>query len=148
MDQDTKAAIAQLTKTVKDGFASFEARMDKGFAAVAEDINFIKEKMVTKDELPELVRPIIREEVQAVVRPIVRDIIREEVRPIVREEITEALKPIEDRLTSVDSKIAGTNRRLDTEAMLRGDLALPKRLADLEEKTFGSSRHPKHVPLK
>lgn len=119
MDQETKAAFAQLTKTVHDGFASLERRMENGFAAVAEDIADIRGQMVTKDELPELVRPILREELQS----------------------------IEDRLISVESKITGTNRRLDDEAMLRTDLALPTRIADLEETTFGASRHPKHVPL-
>lgn len=108
MDQETKAAFAKLTKTV-----------EAGFAAVAEDVASIKEQMVTKDDLAELVRPTLREE----------------------------LKPIEDRLTSVESKIAGTNRRLDEEAMLRTDLALPKRVSDLEAKAFGTSRHPKHIPL-
>lgn len=120
MDQETKAAFTQLTKTVHDGFASLEERMEKGFAAVAQDIADIREQMITKGELPELIRPILCEELQ----------------------------PIEDRLTSVESKISGTNRRLDEDAMLRTDLALPARIADLEEKTFGASRHPKHVPLK
>jgi hypothetical protein len=48
----------------------------------------------------------------------------------------------------VESKVAGTNSRLDVEAMRRDDLQFPKRVSDLEEKTFGASRHPKHVPLK
>jgi tetrahydromethanopterin S-methyltransferase subunit G len=102
MDHDTKTAIETLTKTVQDGFvsvekrlASLDERMEKGFAAVAEDLPDIK-----------------------------------------------------DRLTSVESKIAGTNRRLDEEAMHRADLALPKRVSDLEKKTFGASRHPEHIPLK
>jgi hypothetical protein len=115
MDQDTKAAFAKLTKTV-----------EAGFVAVAEDVNFIKDHMltkeegVTKEELPEVVRSVMREE----------------------------LKPIEDRLTSVENKIAGTNRRLDEEAMHRTDLAIPKRVSDLEDETFGASRHPQHLPLK
>ena len=67
---------------------------------------------------------------------------------VTKDELREALKPIEDRLTSVESKVAGTNRRLDNEAMLRDDLAIPKRVSDLETKTFGASRHPKHIPLK
>lgn len=105
------------------------SHMDKNLKDVLETVNFIKDYMVThmltkedgvtKDDLAELVRPILREE----------------------------LKPIEDRLTSVESKIAGTNRRLDEEALRRDDMALPKRVSDLEEKTFGTSRHPKHVPL-
>jgi hypothetical protein len=61
--------------------------------------------------------------------------------------IAEDLAEVKDRLTAVESKVAGTNRRLDEEALLRTDLAIPKRVADLEEKTFGASRHPKHVPL-
>ena len=84
MDHDTKAAFEKLTKTV-----------EKGFAAVAEDLTDIK-----------------------------------------------------DRLTAVESKVSGVNRRLDNDAMLRDDLAIPKRVADLEEETFGASRHPKHVPLR
>jgi hypothetical protein len=108
--------------------------MDQNVKDLLDTVNFIKDYMVThmltkeegvtKDDLPKLVRPIIREE------------------------LSTALKPIEDRLTSVESKIAGTNRRLDTEAMHRDDLALPKRVSNLEEKTFGASRHPAHVPLK
>ena len=62
--------------------------------------------------------------------------------------VAEDIAEVKDRLTSVESKIAGTNRRLDEEALLRADLAIPKRVADLEEETFGASRHPKHVPLK
>jgi hypothetical protein len=132
--------------------------MDQNLKDILETVNFIKDHMltkedgVTKDELPDLIRPIVREEVEAVVRPVVREIVREEisenVRPIVREEIIDALKPIEDRLTSVESKISGTNRRLDEEAMQRQDLKLPKRVSNLEEKTFGASRHPAHIPLK
>jgi len=101
--------------------------MDQNLKDILETVNFIKDhvmtNMVTKDELPELVRPIIREE------------------------LAEALKPIEVRLASVESKVAGTNRRLDTEAMLRDDLALPKRVSDLETRSFGASRHPGHLPL-
>jgi hypothetical protein len=100
--------------------------MDQNLKDILETVNFIKDHMlmkeegVTKEELPELVRSVMREE----------------------------LKPIEDRLTSVGNKIAGTNRRLDEEAMQRSDLALPKRVSDLEEKTFGPSRHPQQIPLK
>ena len=42
--------------------------MDKNIFDILEVVNFIKGKMVTKDELPDLVRPIIREEVRVVVR--------------------------------------------------------------------------------
>jgi chemotaxis regulatin CheY-phosphate phosphatase CheZ len=62
--------------------------------------------------------------------------------------VAEDIADVKDRLTAVESKVAGTNRRLDEEAMLRTEFALPKRVSDLEEKTFGASRHPKHLPLK
>lgn len=91
--------------------------MDKNLKDILETVNFIKDHMVTKED------------------------------GVTKDDLRAALKPIEDRLTSVESKIAGTNRRLDDEAMLRTDLALPTRVADLEAKTFGASRHPKHIPL-
>ncbi len=103
--------------------------MDDNLADILEMLNFIKDHMVMREEA------------------VTRDAMPEILRPIVREEIVDALKPTEDRLMAVESKISGVNRRLDDEAMLRGDLSLPKRVADLEEATFGSSRHPRHVPL-
>ena len=59
------------------------------------------------------------------------------------------VEKLENRLIAVEGKIDGTNRRLDTEAMQRTDLKLPRRVHDLEEKLFGAgrSKHPKHVPL-
>jgi hypothetical protein len=96
--------------------------MDQNVKDLLDTVNFIKDYMMThlltKDE------------------------------GVTKSDLHEALKPIEDRLTAVESKIAGTNRRLDDDAMARADLALPKRVSDLEEKTFGASRHPAHVPLK
>jgi hypothetical protein len=103
--------------------------MDQNLKDILETVNFIKDHMLTKEE------------------GVTKDALPDLIRPIVREEITDGLRPIEDRLTSVESKIAGTNRRLDTEAMFRSDLALSKRVSDLEEKTFGASRHPAHIPL-
>jgi len=79
--------------------------MDKNLRDILETVNFIKDHMLmkaeglTKDELPKLVRPIIREELAV------------------------ALKPIEDRLTSVESKIAGTDRCIRVSAQ-------PRNLAD------------------
>jgi len=111
MDQDTKAAFAKMSKTVKDGFAAVDSMLTKHgkeLRDLTDTVGFVVKNMATKDDIREL----------------------------------------KDQIAGVDSKIAGTNRRLDTEAMLRDDLAIPKRVADLEEKTFGSSRHPKHVPLK
>ena len=61
----------------------------------------------------------------------------------------EDVEKLENRLIAVEGKIDGTNRRLDTEAMQRTDLKLPRRVHEIEEKLFGTgrSKHPKHIPL-
>jgi ribosomal protein L23 len=66
-----------------------------------------------------------------------------------KDDIKELEKKLTDKIEGVDSKVAGINRRLDTEAMQRSDLKLPKRVHDLEEETFGPgrSKHPRHVPF-
>lgn len=131
MDHDTKTAIETLTKTVRDGFAAVakrfaavEERMETGFAAVEKRFAAVEEHM---DKGFASLEVRMEKGFGAV---------------------AEDLADIKDRLSSVESKIAGTNRRLDDEAMLRTDLALPKRVSDLEEKAFGASRHPQHLPLK
>lgn len=63
--------------------------MDKDTRAIIESLEFIKERMVTKDELPEIVRPIIQHEFRS------------------------ALLPIEQRLTSIDHELRDVNCRLD-----------------------------------
>ena len=59
------------------------------------------------------------------------------------------IKELKDQIAAVDSKVAGINRRLDTEAMQRTDLKFPRRVHDLEEEVYGTgrSKHPKHLPL-
>jgi len=83
--------------------------MDQNTKDILEAVNFIKERMLTKDD--------------------VREIVREELEP-------------------VKGKVDGINQRLDTEAMHRSDLKLPRRVHDLEEEVFGpgGSKHPKHLP--
>jgi len=56
---------------------------------------------------------------------------------------------LDDEVAAVKSKVEGINRRLDTEAMQRTDLKLPRRMHEVEEKVYGTgrSKHPKHVPL-
>jgi hypothetical protein len=95
--------------------------MDNNLRDILETVNFIKDHMVA--------HMLTKED------------------GVTKDDLPNALKPIEDRLAGVESKVAGTNRRLDNEAMLREDLAIPKRISDLETKTFGASRHPKHIPL-
>jgi hypothetical protein len=46
-----KASLESVLSTVKRGFADLEGKMDRGFAAVADDIADIKSKMATKDDL-------------------------------------------------------------------------------------------------
>lgn len=74
---------------------------------------------------------------------------KDDVRDIVKEVTEPRFSKIDDRLTSVENKISGTNRRLDTEAIQRSDLRLPRRVHRLEEKVFGrgGSQHPKELPF-
>jgi hypothetical protein len=44
-------------------------------------------------------------------------------------------------------KVDGVQKTVDTEGMQRTDLQLPHRVHELEEKVFGNSKHPKHLPL-
>ena len=51
-----KASLDTILSTVERGFADLEGKIDRGFAAVAEDIADIK--MVTKDDLAEAVEKL------------------------------------------------------------------------------------------
>jgi gas vesicle protein len=46
-----KATLDSVLSTVERGFADLEGKMERGFAAVAEDITDIKSKMATKEDL-------------------------------------------------------------------------------------------------
>ena len=98
--------------------------MERGFSAVALDISGLEEKV---EKLPT----------------------EERVREIVREETKPQFDKVNRRLDSVESKVDGTNHRLDTEAMRRTDLKISRRLHDVEEKVYGvgGSKNPKHIPL-
>jgi hypothetical protein len=52
-------------------------------------------------------------------------------------------KNLDDRLSAVESKVDGINRRLDTEAMIRTDQKLTERVNDLEIELFGASKAQK-----
>jgi hypothetical protein len=110
-----KTTLAGLAALVSKGHMS----ADKKFAALAEDITDIKKTMATKDDIVNMAT-------------------KDDVRKIVREE----LKPIETRLMSVESKVAGIDRRLDAEAMRRDDEKIPARVTHLEKKVFGAPRAP------
>jgi hypothetical protein len=53
-----KATLDRVLSTVKRGFADLAGKMDRGFAAVAEDIADIKSTMVTKAEFNESVKKL------------------------------------------------------------------------------------------
>src|SRR5262249_116699 len=133
MDKDTKAAFTKLTTTVTDGFAAIDKRftaVDERFASLDKRFAVIDNRFTPVDKRFVSIGKELHDLTDTVGLIVKNMATKDEVRQIVREE----LKPIEDRLTSVESKIAGTNRRLDEEAMQRTDLALPKRVSDLEEK--------------
>ena len=46
-----KMTLESLAKLVSKGFADLEGKMERGFAAVAEDIADIRSKMATKDDI-------------------------------------------------------------------------------------------------
>lgn len=64
--------------------------MDKNTKDIIESLTFIKDNMATKDDLNDL-----------------------------EGRLGDRISKIDDRLTAVESKIEGTNRRLDIEAMSR-----------------------------
>jgi hypothetical protein len=49
-----KVSLDSVLSTVKRGFADLEGKMDRGFAAVADDIADIKTKMATRDDIANL----------------------------------------------------------------------------------------------
>jgi len=49
-----KATLDRVLSTVERSFADLEGKMDRGFAAVAEDITDIKSKMATKDDIADV----------------------------------------------------------------------------------------------
>lgn len=54
---------------------------------------------------------------------------------------TEELKEVSDRLTALENKVSGIQRRLDDEAMERLDVkALFERLTKLETAVFGEAK--------
>jgi predicted nucleic acid-binding Zn-ribbon protein len=63
--------------------------MDQNTRDILETVNFIKDNMVTKRQLPDLVRPVVR------------DIIREE------------LEPIHQRLSAIERELRDIRGRLD-----------------------------------
>src|SRR6267378_218346 len=49
------------------------------------------------------------------------------------DELAAVKKELGDRITGVESKVDGINRRLDTEALTRGDQKIPERVEAIEK---------------
>src|ERR1700730_14064269 len=52
-----------------------------------------------------------------------------------------------NRIDGLKVQVEGVQNTFDADAMKRADLRLSRRVHDLEEKVFGHSKHPKHLPL-
>ena len=77
--------------------------MDRNTKDILETVNFIKERMLTKDDVREITREVIREEVPGM--------IREELKPIHHE-----LKEINRRLDTLDEQyknLKGVTKEID-----------------------------------
>jgi polyhydroxyalkanoate synthesis regulator phasin len=77
--------------------------MDRSTKDILETVNFIKVRMLTKDDVREITREVIRQEVP--------DMIREELRPIHHE-----LKEINRRLDALDEQyknLKGVTKEID-----------------------------------
>jgi surfactin synthase thioesterase subunit len=97
--------------------------MDQNTKDILAGVNFIKDKMVTKDELPDLVRPILREEVRVIVREELRDL-RSDVKAI-RTELDE-LKEKVDNITGYRKEIDYALERI---AAIEKHLGINKKIA-------------------
>ena len=105
-----KATLDSVLSTVKRGFADLEGKMDRGFAAVADDIADIKSKMATKDDIANLGGQLtsIQRELKSIRRDL--DDLREKVENVsgFQKEIDHALERIAaiEKHLGLDKKIA------------------------------------------
>ena len=105
-----KATLDSVLSTVERGFADLEAKMDRGFAAVADDITDIKSKMATKDDIANLGEQLtsVERELKSIRRDL--DDLREKVENVsgFQKEIDHALERIAavERHLGLDKKIA------------------------------------------
>jgi predicted nucleic acid-binding Zn-ribbon protein len=105
-----KATLDSVLSTVKRGFADFEGKMDRGFAAIADDITDIKSKMATKDDIANLGGQLtsVERELKSIRRDL--DDLREKVENVsgFQKEIDHALERIAaiEKHLGLDKKIA------------------------------------------
>ena len=104
-----KATLDSVLSTVKRGFADLEGKMERGFAAVAEDITDIKSKMATKDDIANLGGQLtsVERELKSIRRDL--DDLREKVENIsgFQKEIDHAL----ERIAAIEKHL-GINKKI------------------------------------
>jgi chromosome segregation ATPase len=105
-----KASLDTVLSTVERGFADVERKMDRGFAAVADDIAEIKSTMATKSD----VRAIVRDElapIRSELKSIRDDLddLREKVEKVIgfQKEIDHAL----ERIAAIEKHL-GINKNI------------------------------------
>jgi chromosome segregation ATPase len=105
-----KATLDSVLSTVERGFADLEGKMDRGFAAVADDIADIKSTMATKDDIANLGGQLtsVERELKSIRRDL--DDLREKVENVsgFQKEIDHALERIAaiEKHLGLDKKIA------------------------------------------
>jgi predicted nucleic acid-binding Zn-ribbon protein len=109
-NEKRKATLDSILSTVKHGFADLEGKMDRDFAAVADDIADIKSKMATKDDIANLGGQLtsVERELKSIRRDL--DDLREKVENVsgFQKEIDHALERIAaiEKHLGLDKKIA------------------------------------------
>jgi predicted nucleic acid-binding Zn-ribbon protein len=105
-----KVSLDSVLSTVKRGFADLEGKMDRGFAAVADDIADIKTKMATRDDIANLGGQLtsVERELKSIRRDL--DDLREKVENVCgfQKEIDHALERIAaiEKHLGLDKKVA------------------------------------------
>jgi hypothetical protein len=104
-----KATLDAILSTVERGFADLEGKMERGFAAVAEDITDIKSKMATKDDIANLGGQLtsVERELKSIRRDL--DDLREKVENVsgFQKEIDHAL----ERIAAIEKHL-GINKKI------------------------------------
>jgi predicted nucleic acid-binding Zn-ribbon protein len=104
-----KATLESVLSTVERGFADLEAKIDRGFAAVADDITDIKSKMATKDDIANLGGQLtsVERELKSIRRDL--DDLREKVENVsgFQKEIDHAL----ERIAAIEKHL-GINKKI------------------------------------
>jgi predicted nucleic acid-binding Zn-ribbon protein len=105
----SKVTLDSVLSTVERSFADLEGKMDRGFAAVADDITDIKSKMATKDDIANLGGQLtsVERELKSIRRDL--DDLREKVENVsgFQKEIDHAL----ERIAAIEKHL-GLNKKI------------------------------------